>query len=252
MCGTTATETNVALASGTLQAPFDGAVLRWRLRLQAPGGSFTYALRVLRPVGSSYMGAGTGPPQTAPSAGINVITLASPVPVKTGDLIGFDCQAGAPSPFSNTAPASTIFAPFNPPLADGDTRPPNNQFAGDEVLVNADVAPKPSNAFGFGRLARNKHRGTATLAVNVPGPGTLVLAGKGVRAQQAARNAMAGKTVTTSGTVKLPIRAKGKAKHKLNQTGKARITVTVTYTPHGEIPGDPNAQSEKIKLIKRH
>jgi hypothetical protein len=39
--------------------------------------------------------------------------------------------------------------------------------------------PSPSNAFSFGKLKRNKRRGTATLIVLVPGPGELALTGKG-------------------------------------------------------------------------
>jgi hypothetical protein len=132
---------NTALAAGTLQAPIDGVVLRWRLALAAPGGgSFTYKLRVLRPAGGGmYTGAGTGPAQTAPSTGVNVLTLASPLPVKAGDLIGIDCPSGAPSPFANGAPASSSIGSFSPPLADGEARSPSGPFVTNEMLINADV-----------------------------------------------------------------------------------------------------------------
>jgi hypothetical protein len=140
-CGGTATFMNTALAAGTLQAPIDGVVLRWRLALAAPGGgSFTYKLRVLRPAGGGmYMGAGTGPAQTAPSTGVNVLTLASPLPVKAGDLIGIECPSGAPSPFANGAPASSSIGSFSPPLADGEARSPSGPFVTNEMLINADV-----------------------------------------------------------------------------------------------------------------
>jgi len=252
-CGGTATFMNRALAAGTLQAPIDGVVLRWRLALAAPGGgSFTYKLRVLRPAGGGmYTGAGTGPAQTAPSTGVNVLTLASPLPVKAGDLIGIDCPAGAPSPFSNVAPAGSSIGTFGPPLADGEARSPGGPFAFDEMLINADVAPKPSNTFRFGGVARKKHKGTAILSVIVPGPGALVLGGKGIRAQEAAGGAVARKTVTSAGAVKLLVKPKGKSKRKLSETGKATINARVTYTPSGEIAGDPNTQSRKIKLVKK-
>jgi hypothetical protein len=102
-------------------------------------------------------------------------------------------------------------------------------------------------------VKRNTRKGTATLAVNVPGPGTLSLTGKGVRAQRTGDvgTASASKTVTAAGTVKLLIKPKGKVKRKLNRTGKAKVTVNVTYTPTGEAPGIPNTQSKRIKLIKR-
>src|SRR5262245_33196376 len=49
---------------------------------------------------------------------------------------------------------------------------------------------KPSNRFSFGKLKRNKKKGTAKLPVTVPGPGTLTYAGKP-------------KAVSGPGTVKL-------------------------------------------------
>jgi IPT/TIG domain len=143
-CGT-GTFTNTALAAGTLLAPFDGVVVRWRMSLFVGAGSFTYKLRVLHPAGgSTYTGAGTGPAQTAPSAGLNVLTLSTPLPVHAGDLIGVDCPNGAPTPWSTSASASSKYAFFNSPaLADGSTRSPNNQLTGEEELINADVVGVP-------------------------------------------------------------------------------------------------------------
>jgi hypothetical protein len=143
-CGA-GTFTNTALSSGTLLAPFDGVIVRWRLNLSAAGGSFAYKLRVLHPAGgTTYTGVSTGPAQTAPLAGLNVLTLPTPIQIHTGDLVGVDCPAGAPVAASTSAPLSSKYAFFNsPPLADGSTRSPNNQIAGDEELVNADVVGVP-------------------------------------------------------------------------------------------------------------
>jgi hypothetical protein len=44
--------------------------------------------------------------------------------------------------------------------------------------------------------------------------------------------------------VQLPIKAKGKKKRTLNETGKAKLNVVVTYTPTG---GDSSTQSLKKK-----
>lgn len=104
----------------------------------------------------------------------------------------------------------------------------------------------------LGRVKRNKHKGTATLIVNVPGPGELVLSGKGLVKQRPAgasgpARAIA-KTVSAAGKVKLKIRSKGKKESKLNRTGKVKVKAKVTYTPPN---GDPNTQSRRIKLIKR-
>jgi sugar lactone lactonase YvrE len=109
----------------------------------------------------------------------------------------------------------------------------------------------PSNSFKFGRTRLNKRKGTATIVVIVPGPGTLSLTGKGLVKQRPvgvshAASAVA-KTVSAAGKVKLKVRSKGTKKRKLNRSGKLKVKATVTYTPTG---GDPNTKVKRIKLIK--
>jgi hypothetical protein len=97
---------------------------------------------------------------------------------------------------------------------------------------------KPSNRFKFGKVKRNKKKGTAKLAVILPGPGKLKLSGKGV----------VGRSLSGKGTVKLLIKAKGKKKRTLERTGKVKVKAKVTFTPTG---GDPNTQAKTVKLEKK-
>jgi hypothetical protein len=48
--------------------------------------------------------------------------------------------------------------------------------------------------------------------------------------------------------VSLPVIATSKTRRKLRSSGKARVTLSVTYTPDG---GTANTQTEKVKLIKK-
>jgi hypothetical protein len=99
----------------------------------------------------------------------------------------------------------------------------------------------PSNEFSFGKVKKNKRKGTAKLTVNVPGPGELDLAKtKKVKADE--------ESVEAAGKKKLSVRPKGKAKRNLNNRGKAKVRANVTYTPTG---GTPNTESKRIKLVKR-
>jgi glucose/arabinose dehydrogenase len=99
-----------------------------------------------------------------------------------------------------------------------------------------------SNDFSFGKVKKNKKKGTAKLTVKVPGPGELDLAKtRKVKADEEA--------VEEAGNEKLPIKPKGKAKKKLNNSGKAKVKAEVTYTPEG---GEPNEKSKRIRLKKRH
>jgi len=117
--------------------------------------------------------------------------------------------------------------------------------------VNEAGVAVDSNFFTFGELKR-KPNGTATLALNVPGPGQASLQGKGLAAiavTGSARRSLA----TAGGSVKLKIRpGKGRSgralRHKLATKGKARVRIRVTYVPTG---GDANTQAEKVKLVKK-
>ena len=111
---------------------------------------------------------------------------------------------------------------------------------------NAPAPVEPSNEVSLGKPKLNKKKGTAKLPVTVPGPGTLALTGKDVVAQRAARERA--RPVVAAGTVKLLVKAKGKAKRRLNDTGKAKVKVTITYTPTG---GSPASEKKAIKLRKR-
>jgi len=102
------------------------------------------------------------------------------------------------------------------------------------------VQPKPSNQFSFGPLKRNVKKGIGTLAVKVPGPGTIALSGKGLKKSKASTSA--------AGTVKLKLKAAGKAQKKLKEKGKVKLKANVTFTPTG---GDPATKSKSLTLKKK-
>jgi hypothetical protein len=96
---------------------------------------------------------------------------------------------------------------------------------------------KPSNSFALSRPKLNRRNGSAVLIATVPGAGTLLLTGRGIR--QVARS------VTRAGTVKLMIKGQPGIQRRVRRTGKVTITVNVTYTPAG---GDPNTEFKKLTL----
>jgi hypothetical protein len=108
-------------------------------------------------------------------------------------------------------------------------------------------AAEPSNRFRFGKLKRNKRRGTAILFVHVPAPGRLVLA-KTKKVKGAAKQAQA------AGKVRLRIRPRGKAKRRLLKraggkgVGRLKVTVRVTFTPDG---GSARTKTKRLSLVKR-
>lgn len=102
-----------------------------------------------------------------------------------------------------------------------------------------------NNIVTLGKAERNTKKGTATLNLNLPNPGELTASGNGVKAASA--RAVLSKSVP-AGPAQLLIKAGGKKKRKLNETGKVSLNVAITYTPTN---GDPGTRSVKVKLIKR-
>ena len=246
----TRTLTNLVLGEpgANLTSPVSGTIIRWRIT-GSSGGPFR--LRVLTPGGgTTFTGAGTSGPETPSSTAAESFT--TNLPINAGQEIGIDLSDPSASiGFKSSSGLGSRFGSWGPPpLAAGETQT-FSPFASDQELgFNADVATKSSNAFSLGKLDRSTKKGTATLTVNVPGPGTLELTGNGVKAASA--RAVQATTVSSAGAVQLPIRAKGKKRKQLNGTGKTKVNVSITYTPSGDLPGDPNTQSRRVKLITRH
>ena len=136
MAGLSGTWTNTRLAPGAnLTSPADGTIVRWRI-VEATGGPFY--LRVLTPVGgSTYTGAGTGPPQTPTTNATE--TFPANLPIKTGQIVGYDNTNNSDTIGFATATGAT-YTDWNPALADGATLPYTNPYGADaEIGVNADV-----------------------------------------------------------------------------------------------------------------
>jgi len=115
-----------------------------------------------------------------------------------------------------------------------------NVVTEDEMNAGADAVL--ISTLTLGKPKPNEGNGTAKLPVTVTDPGTVTLTGKGVKR----RSAPSSKAVSTGGgKVKLLVKPKGKTESKLNQSGKASVKVTVTYTPNG---GSPITKKKKLKL----
>jgi hypothetical protein len=167
-------------------------------------------------------------------------TFPANIPVKPGDLLGLHATTRDWCLF--VAPGESNFY-YHGDLTD-------NAFAAftsypADVRLNIQAVVSPTNAFTVVGTQRNKKKGTAILTVNVPNPGELIGSGNG--AKVAAARAITSKSVGV-GPVQLLIKSKGKKKRKLNETGKVKLNVAITYTPTS---GTPNVVPVKIKLKKR-
>jgi subtilisin len=161
-------------------------------------------------------------------------------------------DAGTDGACANRAPAEAIAAlrgqaesfgithPSYGFLHDPQHSPPPWAYFG--FLAVAPGAGPPSNDCRFGGVKRNTRKGTATLTVQVPGPGELKLAKtKMVEADEQAAQA--------GGRETLLIEPRRKARKKLAEEGEVIVTARVTYTALGW--EDPwNTERKRIKLIQ--
>jgi hypothetical protein len=112
--------------------------------------------------------------------------------------------------------------------------------AGTRTTETRSILVKARNFFTIGKLKRNKKKGTATLEVTVPEPGSLTLTGKGLQKSTASS--------AHGGSLRLSVKAKGKGKKHLNRSGKLKAKLRVTYAPDG---GDRNSATKRATLLKR-
>jgi hypothetical protein len=138
--------------------------------------------------------------------------------------------------FGLSADQRGLLRPFDfPPI-------PNSTAAGADGSDIGAYELQPSSAFSFGKLKRNKRKGTALLALVNPGPdsGTFTVSGKGLKPRTVESGA--------AGSVKAAIAAKGKAKRQLRRRHHRRFSLAVTFTASG---AQPNTQTTVVKLIKK-
>lgn len=232
------------------------------------GGLRTYAtLELDDTIVAGNTATGVGPDIYA-SSGHSLSTAFSLIGNPTGetnkevlpgsDLVGVDPQLGplqdnggptqtmAPSP---TSPAVNKGAAFG--LATdqrGLPRPVAYPGVASSAAPGADGADIGAfelqlspNEFSFGKVRLNKKKGTATIEVDVPDAGEVALAGtKKVKKES--------KAATGGSTLKLTIRARGKALKSLRKKGKVKVKATFTFVPSGGLAA---SKVKSLKLVRK-
>jgi hypothetical protein len=227
------------ISGNTYVVPGTGTITSWSHNAGAGAGQAMF-LKVFRPLGGvTYMAVGRDGRALSPNQ-VNTFTGVN-IPVKPGDILGLNASSGLPG-CSFSAPGDRYLRRAGD-LPDGASGDFQDADAQSDFRLNVTAVFEPTNTFTLGAVTRNKKKGTATLTATVPNPGELNASGKGVKASSAAVTSKA----VGAGVAKLVIRAKGKKKQKLNDTGKVKLNSKITYTPTG---GAANTVSRKVKLKK--
>jgi hypothetical protein len=119
-------------------SPMDGVVVRWRVKASSSGSPVT--LRVLRPAGAGFTGAGASAVALT-TAAAEPDTFSTRLAIRAGDSIGLDNSTSALLFAQNGTPWVARVVPGGIP--EGQTRSTDAGFdrPGYQLLVNADVEP---------------------------------------------------------------------------------------------------------------
>jgi hypothetical protein len=148
-------------------APFDGVIVRWRIRGDSKGTQF--ALRVVRPLaGGFFLGAGRSEPRTVAPGVENVFETR--LSVSQGDFIGVNVPgaSGFPEVDRRTFPGSALAVWF-PVLQEGQSRSPTSIRTEGPLVYNADIEPD-CDADGLGDETQDPD----TLACDAAAPETTI------------------------------------------------------------------------------
>jgi hypothetical protein len=208
-------------------------VTSWSTKSSTPGESM--ALKMFRKAGDPnvYQAVAQEGPHTL-VAGLN--SFPAHLLVHAGDVLGIHSTAGS---CLFAVPGENFLYLLNGNLSNGQQAAftPDTDFR-----VNASAQVEPTSDIKLGK-AKSKSNGTAVLPVTVENPGVLTASGGGIA--KVSSSAVEAKQVTTAGTVKLKLKAKGLKSRQLKRKGKVKVDPKITFTPTG---GIPNSVFRKIKL----
>lgn len=126
-------------------------------------------------------------------------------------------------------------------------------FAGGYQIERILPSSAPVNTFVVRPVREDAGKGSVRLPVEVPGPGALELRQTALvlphrRRVKVPNDPAATATAPSCGSALLPLRLRGAIRARLRNTGRARIRVTIAFTPSG---GTSNTQSATVFLHKR-
>jgi len=187
----------------------------------------------------TYRVVGHAGPHTVAPGGTAGNTFPANIPTQPGDVLGLHAPANDYCVLAEIPGEQAFFHEGD--LADGASA---QFFFNGGSRLNISAVVSPTNTFSLARTQRNKKKGTAILTFNLLNPGDLSASGNGAKV---AGGAVASKVVP-AGPATLRVKARGMKKRKLNEKGKVKLPLTVTYTPTG---GEPRTQPLKVKLRKK-
>lgn len=210
-----------------------GTITSWTTNSSGAGAHYVIKIFRRTPDPDVFQVIAHAPSHTLTS-GLN--TVAVNLPVKSGDMIGFN-ESGAPSSCAFSAPGDSVLTSAGN-LSDGATR---TFTAQNDVRLNLTAVLVPDNGFTLGGISRDRKLGTASITATTSNPGIVTVSGKGLRKRRS-------KSLAVAGPVTFQLTPTGRTARRLVRKGRVTVAPTVTFLPSG---GDPSSQSIHLKLLER-
>lgn len=115
--------------------------------------------------------------------------------------------------------------------------------------VTPPVVP-PSNKFSLPRKTISSKTGDATISVNIPGPGKVVLLGTAKAGKKQIKVGQVTLNANQGGTFSLKLKPSAAAKKVLQEKGQLKVSLKVTFTPTGGSQA-ASTSSVTLKLSKK-
>ena len=210
-----------------------GTITSWTTNSSGAGAHYVIKIFRRTPDPDVFQVIAHAPSHTLTS-GLN--TVAVNLPVKSGDMIGFN-ESGAPSSCAFSAPGDSVLTSAGN-LSDGAT---GTFTAQNDVRLNLTAVLVPDNGFTLGGISRDRKQGTASITATTSNPGIVTVSGKGLRKRRS-------KSLAVAGPVTFQLKPTGRTARRLVRKGRVTVAPTVTFLPSG---GDPSSQSIHLKLLER-
>jgi hypothetical protein len=222
--------------------PETGRITSWSHNAGAGAGQ-QLIMRVFRHVsGPTWSAVSHDGPRNLDPGVLN--TFPASAAVQAGDVLGLNT-------FNATAHATACLftSPGDSYLFDGNSNLDDGQqgdFTEFPVNVRLNIAAvlEPDNSVALAEIRRNRKNGTASVVFDVPNPGSITASTDGAKLAS-----ITTRVLTRPGFASFRVRAKGRKRTKLNETGKVKLRLSVTYTPTA---GKTGSQQFKVRLHKKH
>jgi hypothetical protein len=150
VCGTLVGTRSCTLDNVALPASVSGVVVHWRIKTGATTAGFSARPRIIS-ANTGVGGGGSAAPVPVPAAA-GTYTFDTRLTIHAGEAVGVDVlgiSGLAGVPVTHQVLGSAAVNLWDPPLGDGETKPPTMPSNQKELLVQADVEPD-ADGDGFG------------------------------------------------------------------------------------------------------